>query len=247
MFRLVSLLLILGTSAGAARAGEGASPAENTTSNPTTTATAFDTGPAEQAPAQAERVGASPSATPPLGTGEALKEPPPPGDFDFTLLPPAPKTAEDKALESSLATRRTLLQLHQGFGIATTALMLATVIVGQLNYTDKFGGGTGTGQYELAHGYLAAGTTLAFITTGILALVAPVPLEKHTEGFDLMTIHKWAMLVATAGLVAEIVLGIITVSAEGYSNQASLATAHLVVGYGTLAAMGTGVTVLFFE
>ena len=185
--------------------------------------------------------------TAPVGTGEALKEAPGPSDLDFNLLPPAPKTAEDKALESSLATRRTLLQLHQGFGIATTALMLATVIVGQMNYTDKFGGGNGTGQYELTHTYLATATTLAFVTSGILALAAPVPLKKRSEGFDSIDIHKWAMLIATAGFVAEIVLGIITVSHEGATDQASLATAHLVVGYTTLAAMGTGVTVLFFE
>jgi hypothetical protein len=55
--------------------------------------------------------------------------------------------------------------------------MLATVIVGQMNYTDKFGGGSGTGQYELTHTYLATATTLTFVTAGILALAAPVPLK----------------------------------------------------------------------
>jgi cytochrome b561 len=228
MVRLIGVLLILGTATGPALALEGAAPV----------------------PAATPASGSTPAAPPeaaPVGTGEALKEPAASTDFDFNLLPPTPKTAEDKALESSLATRRTLLQLHQGFGIATTALMLATVIVGQLNYTDKFGGGTGTGQYELAHTYLATATTLSFVTAGILALAAPVPLKKHQEGFDTMDIHKWAMLIATVGFVAQIVLGIITVSQEGAANQASLATAHLVVGYGTLAAMGTGVTVLFFE
>jgi hypothetical protein len=188
----------------------------------------------------------NPAATAP-GTGEARKEAPPTEDLDFNLLPPSQKTVEDKALESSLATRRTLLTLHQGFGIATTALLIATVIVGQMNYTDKFGGGTGTGQYELLHVYLESATTLTFFTAGILALVAPVPLEKHSEGLDTITIHKWAMLIATVGFVAQIVLGIIAVSHEGYTDQATIATAHLVIGYSTLAALGTGVTVLLFE
>jgi hypothetical protein len=54
------------------------------------------------------------------------------------------------------------------------------------------------------------------------------------------------MLVATLGGVADAVLGILTVSREGYSNQAAFATAHLVVGYATAGALATGVTTLFF-
>jgi hypothetical protein len=54
------------------------------------------------------------------------------------------------------------------------------------------------------------------------------------------------MLVATAGMVAQGVLGIWTQSREGYLNQQSIATAHLVVGYVTLAAVATGVGALVF-
>jgi cytochrome b561 len=191
---------------------------------------------------------AAPATTAPPGTGEARQEAPPATDFDFNLLPPsAPKSVEDRALESAISTRRSVLKLHQGFGIATTALLVATVIVGQLNYSDKFGGGGQTGKYELAHVYLESATTLTFVTAGVLALLAPVPLKKSDEGLDTITLHKWAMLATTVGFATQIVLGIIAVSREGYVNQSTFATAHLVVGYSTLAALGTGVTVLLFQ
>jgi hypothetical protein len=85
---------------------------------------------------------------------------------------------------------------------------------------------------------------LTFVTTGLLALLAPVPIEKKSSGFDSVTVHKWSMLVATLGYAAEIVLGIVTVSREGHLNQQSVAEAHLVTGYVTTAAVATGVGVL---
>ena len=167
--------------------------------------------------------------------------------FDFELLPKQTRAAEDQARDEELArsivTRRRLLELHQGFGIATVALLAATVVVGQLSYSDKFGGAN-TGQYELAHGWLEAGATLTFVTSGLLALLAPVPFEKKPGGFDAVTIHKWSMLVATLGYAAEIVLGIITVAREGHLNQQAVAEAHLVTGYVTTAAVATGVGAL---
>jgi len=169
-------------------------------------------------------------------------------DMNFDLLPPAPKesTAEQKKVAAAFRTRRTMLLLHQGFGIATTALMLGTVITGQLNYSDKFAGSAQSGQYELWHDYFEAGTVLTFVTAGLLALLAPVPVAKHNEGIDTITIHKYSMLVATVGMAAEVILGILTVSREGYADQADYGTAHLVVGYSTAAALVTGVGALFF-
>ncbi|MHB8420960.1 MAG: hypothetical protein ACYDCL_23055 [Myxococcales bacterium] len=169
-------------------------------------------------------------------------------DMNFELLPEAPKasTAEQKKIAAAFRTRRTMLLLHQGFGIATVLGMVGTVIFGQLNYSDKFAGAPQTGQWEIWHDWFEAGTVLTFATAGLLALLAPVPIEKKNEGIDTVTLHKYSMLVATVGMAAEVVLGILTVSREGFTDQATLATAHLVIGYATAGALATGVTVLFF-
>jgi hypothetical protein len=169
-------------------------------------------------------------------------------DLDFDLLPAAPKeaTQDQKKIASKYHTRRTMLLLHQAFGIATTAGMVGTLVFGQLDYSDKFSGAAQTGQWELWHDYFLSATTVTFVTAGLLALLAPVPFEKKSEGIDSVTVHKWSMLATTLGGVAEIVLGIITVAREGYVNQATLATAHLVVGYASAGCMATGVGALFF-
>lgn len=182
----------------------------------------------------------SSSTAPPQASADA--------PLSFELLPPEARSPEElakaDALQRVIDRRRKLLELHQGFGIATAALLAATVVVGQLSYSDKFGGGN-TGKYELAHGLLEAGATASFASAGLLALFAPVPFEKGQSGLGSITIHKWAMITATAGYAAELVLGVLTVSREGHLNQQSIAEAHLVTGYVTAAAEATGVGALF--
>jgi hypothetical protein len=172
----------------------------------------------------------------------------PSATFDFDLLPEQAKTPADllkaEQIDHELQLRRTMLKLHQAFGIATVALLAATVVVGQMNYYDKFSG-QNTGQFEVWHDYFEAATTASFATTGLLALFAPVPIPKKTDGT--MLVHKVAMITATAGFAAEIILGIVTVSLEGHENQQTLAEAHLVTGYATAAATATGVGALFFQ
>jgi hypothetical protein len=168
--------------------------------------------------------------------------------FSFDLLPEEKhaSTEEQLRLESSVETRRSMLEWHQALGISTAALMVGTVILGQLSYSDKFGGNGNTGQFEIWHSGFEAATELAFLTAGALAIFAPVPYAKKSSGVDTVTVHKYSMLVATIGMVTEVPLGIITVSREGYADQATLALVHLVIGYVTAAALGTGATALFF-
>jgi hypothetical protein len=183
----------------------------------------------------------SPIPAPPAKAGK---------DDDFDLLPPEkPPDAEavvrQRQLSQALALRRTLLRLHQYGGFATLGAMTATAIVGQLNYDDKYGGGGDTGKYRSAHQILAYGTTGVFAATGLLALFAPSPFEKPLR-LDTATLHKTSMLVATAGLVAQVVLGIVTAGSEGSISQRDFARAHQIVGYVTLAATATGFAVLTF-
>ena len=177
----------------------------------------------------------------------ALAQQEPQQQDDFDLLPKAkgPDPAAQKALERKLSLRRDMLQLHQLGGFLTAASMGLTVAVGQANYADKYGGGGDTGRFRTLH--LALGFTTAglFALTGSLALFAPSPLEKPLR-LDTATIHKISMAVATAGMLAQIILGPITASKDGQLSQRDFALAHQIIGYTTFVATAAGAVVLTF-
>jgi hypothetical protein len=164
--------------------------------------------------------------------------------LDFDLLGEAPK-AQVPVEDRSMRRRRTMLNLHQGSGIALLALQLATTTVGQLNYNDKFGVDN-TARYKLTHQVLAWSNLAAFALTGGIALFAPAKKGPPRSGIDRVTVHKIAMAVATAGMLAQGLLGIQTARREGYLDKQDYGRAHLAVGYATLAAMGVAVGVLVF-
>ncbi|HYV66479.1 MAG TPA: hypothetical protein VE964_09585, partial [Myxococcales bacterium] len=121
----------------------------------------------------------------------------------------------------------------------------AAVVLGQLNYLDKYAGGGDTGKWVTPHAIAAFTAAGVFTATGLLAVLAPSPLEKPAR-IDTATLHKIAMAVATAGIVAQVVLGPITASKEGQVSQRDYALAHQIIGYTTLAATYTGFFVLTF-
>jgi len=198
------------------------------------------TAPAAEAPAAVP----APAATAPATTAASESGQP---DLGFDLLGPqdtGPKPAVVD--EERVKLRRKMLTYHPLLGLGLLVCETATIVVGQLNYSDRFGGGPSSGRYERAHLLLAGGTALLFVGTGLLALLAPNPLDKPHQGFDRVLLHKLAMLTATAGMVSEIVLGIYTTRREGYLNQASFARVHLAIGYATLAATYVGVGSIVF-
>ena len=123
--------------------------------------------------------------------------------------------------------------------------MGATMITGQLNYLDRFGGPS-TARYEGPHKLFATLTLGTFAAAGLLAFFAPVPLARQGEGIDRVFIHKTGMIGATVGMIAEGTLGILTARNEGMANQSTLAGAHLAIGYATLVCMAVGVGALVF-
>jgi hypothetical protein len=113
---------------------------------------------------------------------------------------------------------------------------------------DKYGGGGDTGRFQTFHRITAYSSAAVFAATGLLAVFAPVPVDKPVR-LDTATLHKVAMATAAAGMAAEIVLGIIAVRSEGPPtslSQRDFALAHQIVGYATLAAAVTGFTILTF-
>jgi hypothetical protein len=193
------------------------------------------------------------AAAPPPG-GSRVKEakpprlltapPPPSASDDFDLLAPAPvldaaQLAQAKVLEEKLATRRTLLGLHQVAGFVNLAGVTAAVVLGQLNYSDKYGGGGDTEKWHTAHKVAAYGSAGIFAATGLLALLAPSPIDQPTR-LSTATVHKTCMAVATAGMVAQVVLGIVAASKQGSISQRDYALAHQVIGYTTAVATAGG-------
>jgi hypothetical protein len=164
-------------------------------------------------------------------------------DLGFDLLgeAPAPPPIDDRLLTE----RRAMLKVHQGVGLALLTLELATTLLGQLNYQDRFAGGQ-TNRFKQIHAGLAYATFTLFATNAAIALVAPKPLGAERTRFDRIALHRVSMLVAGAGMIAQVVLGVITSQHVGLANQRTLAQVHLGVGYGTLAAMAVGVGALVF-
>jgi uncharacterized membrane protein YidH (DUF202 family) len=180
-----------------------------------------------------------PAARPPAaGAGDDLS-------FDLLGTPPPAKAEEAPGESSRMITRRTMLTVHQSLGVGLLVLTASTCVVGQLNWSDRFAGPS-TGRYELTHAILSFSTLGLFTATALASLLAPTPLEKVRQGLDRGTLHKIGMFTAAAGMVAQATLGIASVQREGYQDQRTLATAHLVVGYITLAAMLLGVSAMVF-
>jgi hypothetical protein len=164
---------------------------------------------------------------------------------DFDLLGPPPPTPQVD--DRSMHLRRKMLKTHQGIGLGLVALHLATTVVGQLNYSDKYGStAPRTARYETTHGVLAAATVAVFAVNGTLALLAPSPKGQVKRGFDRVTLHKLGMALATAGMLAQGGTGLYVNSREGYLNQEKWAKAHLAIGYATFAALGVAVGALVF-
>jgi hypothetical protein len=190
----------------------------------------------------------APQAAPPAGQPEGRTPAPPDQDFDLLAPRKAPDEAtraRDVELMHQLSRRRTMLQLHQLGGYATMATLTAAVVLGQVNYLDKYGGGGDTGRWMTPHAIAAYTAAGVFTATGLLAILAPSPLDQPLR-VDTATLHKIAMAVATAGMLAQVVLGPITGSKEGQLSQRDFVLAHQIIGYTTLVATYAGFLVLTF-
>ncbi len=141
-------------------------------------------------------------------------------------------------LEAEGRTRRWMLEVHQTLGIATWVAMAATVVVGQLNYNQLWGGGGGSTKWQTPHRVLVLTTTALFAATGGFALFAPTPYKRPLH-FDTGMVHRLAVIGATLGMIAEGVLGWeATHEADaGNPGSRSVARAHQIIGYTTFGFM----------
>ena len=260
---LCTALLLLAPAAARAQATADAPRAAPPASTPPASAAPATTPPATSAPPSAAPAApptTPPSSPPPAGapssppagapsaSGAAQGQPQPPDDFDLLPKekpPDAAELARAAEIERKASLRRNMLQLHQLGGFVTLGALSATVIAGQLNYNDKYGGGGDTGRYRTFHSVAAYSSVAIFAATGLLAVFAPNPTEKKTR-LDTATVHKILLAIATAAMASEVVLGPLTGSAEGTLRQRDLALAHQIIGYTALASTAAGFFVLTF-
>lgn len=194
------------------------------------------------------RTASAQGVVPPAGDSGAVGAP---ADFNFDFFPEQPAQIDPAQQERArhitrqAKLRRSLLTAHQIGGFVTLASLAATVIVGHLNYHDRYVSGDFSDRYQIAHRGLAIATTGLFTGTGLLALTAPNPYPKPLR-LDSALVHKLAMLMATAGMATQVVLGAVVASRDGRLDQPGLALGHVVVGYATWAFMATGVVAYFF-
>ena len=164
-------------------------------------------------------------------------------DFDLLGKPPPVAQVDDRSMHK----RRSMLKWHQGLGIALYAAEVATTVVGQLNYNDKFSSSApNTNKYKQTHQILAYSTAALFAVNGTIALLAPEPKGPPKKQWDRVSWHKLGMGLATLGMLAQVGTGIYTASREGYLNQQDYAKVHLGIGYFTFAAMSVAVGALVF-
>jgi len=200
------------------------------------------------APARAAPEGAAPERAAPLVL--ALAPPEQPGtddpDLNFDIPATVAPQQEVSSRDSQLSLRRGMLVGHQALGFGLLAIDLGATIVGQLNYNDHFVSGAPTFRYQSAHSTLAWATVATFVATGALAVFAPSPPRRVSQGFDRMALHKLCMASATAAMVAQAALGMATAGREGQLNQQDLGKVHLAIGYFTFAALAIGFGALVF-
>jgi uncharacterized membrane protein len=199
--------------------------------------------PAEaSAPPTAPDQGESSVPTAPPGAGR-LDAQAPKLDFNFFDEPANPGLLSPSGTGSDTATlahtRRHRLEVHQVLGLTTWGLMLAASVVGQLNYNNLYGGGSGSGTYLMPHRLLTYSSAIMFGFTAGYALFAPKPYYKPLK-FDSGLIHRIAAIGASAGMVAQMVLGFITARTADAGNGDNLqrnAQIHGIIGWTTLGFM----------
>jgi hypothetical protein len=187
---------------------------------------------------------ALPSPIPNAAPAPAPADKPAGLDFQFFERDDAASPAADSAAKSATIAeqskkRRHRLETHQFLGLTTWAFMAASCIIGQLNYNDLYGGGSGRGSYQLPHKLLVYSTTGLFTATGIYALLAPQPYKKPLK-FDTGLVHRIAALGATAGMLTEVVLGFLTARTADSGNSSgikSMAKVHDAIGWTTFGFM----------
>jgi len=217
-------------------------------------------------PSDADLAGGELSLTSPvpsfvLVSHDVEEEPPPAGDLDD--------------FAAQLRARRELGAIHRGFGIATWGAMLATVVLGFIQYYNLYGAFGGPADTPCVRGEAVFGqdqcygdpwvhriaawtTTALYGTTFVLSLTMPDPSDlDHARGdlADHVRIHKALRWVHFVGMILQIGLGMVTSQAaswfdidraNNFETLQALATVHQAIGLVTFGTLTVAGALMIF-
>lgn len=199
-----------------------------------------------------EAAKAEPAKSEPTKPKSEAKKVETPSNFDFDLLDKPAQTALDPEaaarLESMVNTRRAMLQVHFGLGLALVVASTASSVLGTLHYYDKYGGGGYKETWRYPHLVSTMATSGIFAAQGVLAVFAPEPYEREGQ-WDTARVHRILEIAATVGMVTQIVLGFVTAYTPGLKGtltERDLARVHLGVGWATWAFTNAGAAAYLF-
>ncbi len=185
-----------------------------------------------------------------------------------SLVPLAALEAADADQQKKEDARRRakLRTFHRAFGITTWVSLGFTNAIGTARYANVIGFGAplcaegggapilgekwGCGDgLRYQHLVSASFTTASYVTTRVLAGLMPDPY-KAGEGDDTsakkVRLHRALSWVHLVGMAAMPLLGLATSMTDDPDKQKTLATAHLITGYATFAAVSTAAVIMIF-
>ncbi|MFK7988879.1 MAG: hypothetical protein AB8I08_22865 [Sandaracinaceae bacterium] len=188
---------------------------------------------------------------------------------------PEPSGATDMAAYAEqLRQRQEIGTIHRAFGIATWGAMLATVVLGTIQFHNLYGGFGGPQDTPCVQGNAvfgseqcwgvpyphlisAAATTALYTSTFVLSFMMPDPdnlSEGDSQFAQTLNIHKILRWVHFGGMLAQIGLGILVANssaigldrANNYDAQLALAAIHQGVGWVTFGALTAAGALMVF-
>jgi hypothetical protein len=188
------------------------------------------------------------------------------------IAPDAAAQAEaDRRYTQEVMQRRELGQIHRALGIATWIAMTGNLIIGMMQYSDRYGFGAGqdhnpcaTGQGLIfnecygtpwAHVISATATSVLYGGTFLLSLVMPDP-NQASEGngafAEHLRIHEVLRWIHSLGMLAQIVIGAMLSNgvfgdrANNYGTMEAVAAVHQTIGWVTWGALTGAAAVMLF-
>lgn len=181
-----------------------------------------------------------------------------------------PSSGGGSSLAEQLSQRRDVAQIHRAFGIATWISMLATSVLGFIQYYNLYGffadradtpcvtGGAVFGQDQCwgtpwPHRIGWITTTALYSATFLMSFLMPDPLNSGSTNADL-ELHKTLRWVHLGGMIAQLFLGLAVSNnwfgidrANDFGAQQALASVHQLIGWTTLGVMTAAGAILLFD
>ncbi len=178
----------------------------------------------------------------------------------LSSIAPAPAVDVEQEKKEEARKRASLRTLHRAFGLTTWVSLGFTNAIGTMRYANVIGFGDplcengspllgrswGCGD-GLRYQHLASATftTLSYATTRTIAALMPDPYNAAETSAKLRW-HRGLSWVHLVGMVAMPVLGLATSATDDEGTRKTLATAHLITGYATFAAVSAAAVIMIF-